>query len=114
MSTDFSSFSTARSEPPVTAPSWPAYAAAATAVLAFVMLVRATHSLSFAITGYVLGALVAPALTVVYRFLRRSAATSPFFIPRLSVERLVVAVLAVGILAGVVNAWFVATELAKQ
>jgi hypothetical protein len=70
--------------------------------------------LRFAVGGYVLGALVVPAFTVVYRFGRRAAAKDPFFIPAPRLERFVLMMLAVGILAGVVNAWFVATELAKQ
>jgi hypothetical protein len=72
------------------------------------------HSLSIAAAGYLLGALVTPAFTVIYRFGRRKAAQNPFFIPKPALERAVLAILALGIAAGVMNAWFVATELAKQ
>jgi len=82
--------------------------------MAILAVMPGAHNLSIAAAGYLLGALVTPAFTVVYRFGRRKAAQNPFFIPKPTLERVVLAVLALGIAAGVVNAWFVATELAKQ
>lgn len=100
--------------PPVTAPSWPAYAVGASAVVSLVCLVLGLDDLTFAVVGYLAGALLSPALTIAYRFGRRGAATSPWFVPRPRLERAVTTLLVLGILAGIGNAWFVATELAKQ
>ena len=86
----------------------------AVAVLAVLAIWPGSTSLWVAVGGYVLGALVAPAVTVIYRFARRSAAKSPFFIPNRQMERLVLILLVLAVLAGIINAWFVATELAKQ
>ena len=66
------------------------------------------------IVGYCLGALLTPTLVVIYRFGRRRSMQNPFFIPQRGLERLVMLLLTAGILVGAVNAWFVATELAKQ
>lgn len=93
---------------------WPVIAAAASATLAVLAVMPGAHDLAVGAAGYLLGALVTPAFTVIYRFGRRRAAQNPFFIPQPMLERIVLAILATGIFAGVVNAWFVATELAKQ
>ena len=98
----------------VKAPLWPAVAAASAALAALGAIGPGTTSLWYAAGGYLLGALFTPAFTVSFRFGRRAAAQDPFFIPNLRIERLVLLVLVVGIGAGIANAWFVATELAKQ
>ena len=112
--TEFASLTRSSSSVSVSAPKWPVLALGAAVLLAVLAIWPGRTSLSFAVGGYILGALVAPAVTVLYRFARRSAAKSPFFIPNRQVERLVLILLVVGVLAGVTNAWFVATELAKQ
>lgn len=114
MRTDFSGLSATNAVAPVLAPRWPVLAAALSSALAILAVMPGAHNLSIAAAGYLLGALVTPAFTVVYRFRRRKAAQNPFFIPKPTLERIVVAILALGIAAGVLNAWFVATELAKQ
>lgn len=111
---DFLAVRAERPTPPSKAPSWPALIAALCAVLAFLLVVPGIHNPVLAGTGYLLGALIVPSLVVVYRFGRRRAAQNPFYIPSLGIERLILIVLFVAIAAGVTNAWFVATELAKQ
>jgi hypothetical protein len=113
MTTDFASLGE-RSGASVAAPKWPVVALAAVALMAVLAIWPGSTSLWVAVGGYVLGALVAPAVTVIYRFARRSAAKSPFFIPNRQLERLVLILLVLAVLAGIINAWFVATELAKQ
>jgi hypothetical protein len=112
--TEFSALSETNAITPVLAPRWPVLAATLSSALAVLAVMPGAQNLSIAAIGYLLGALVTPAFTVAYRFGRRRAAQNPFFIPRPSLERVVLAILASGIAAGVVNAWFVATELAKQ
>jgi hypothetical protein len=114
MTTEFASLSQRPSVTSVAAPKWPVVALGAVAGLAVVAIWLGSASLWMAVCGYVLGALVAPSVTVIYRFARRSAAKSPFFIPNRQLERLVLILLVLAVLAGVINAWFVATELAKQ
>lgn len=116
MSSEFEFLWTASDEvqPPVSAPAWPAYVVALAVLVSAVALLLGVNDLTSAVVGYLSGALLAPAFTIAYRFGRRSAASSPFFIPRPRVERAVHALVVLGILAGVGNAWFIATELAKQ
>jgi hypothetical protein len=113
MTTDFASLDET-SGTSVAAPKWPVVALAAVALMAALAIWPGSTSLWVAVGGYVLGALAAPAVTVIYRFARRSAAKSPFFIPNRQLERLVLILLVLAVVAGIINAWFVATELAKQ
>jgi hypothetical protein len=110
----FASLTDSPSRSSVTTPKWPVLALGAAAIMAVLAIWPGSTSLWVAVAGYVLGALVAPALTVVYRFARRSVAKNPFFIPNRQLERLVLILLILAVLAGVINAWFVATELAKR
>ena len=114
MSLDFSTLSPSQAVEPVRAPAWPAAAAGLCALASLALVVPGSGSLPLAVVGYVLGALVVPAFTVIYRFGRRSAAQSPFFLPKLAVDRAVLLILVLGIVGGMANAWFIATELAKQ
>lgn len=114
MASDFSFLTTQPAVKTSQANAWPAYAAALCAVGAVVLASLRSDNLTLSSTGYVLGSIVVPALVVAYRFTRRSAAQDPFYVPRLGIERMALAVLVVGIIAGGTNAWFVATELAKQ
>jgi hypothetical protein len=111
---EFSALSDTNTVTPVLAPRWAVFAAALSSALAILAVIPGAHNLYIAAAGYLLGALVTPAFTVVYRFGRRRAAQNPFFIPKPAFERIVLAILALGIAAGALNAWFVATELAKQ
>lgn len=99
---------------PVTPPKWPAVIAAMGALAAVALIPSGGHSLRFAVTGYALGALLVPIFTVLYRFARQKAATHPFYVPRITLERLVLASLLLGITGGLIHAWLVATELAKR
>ena len=114
MMTEFASLTPRSSGTPVEAPKWPVLALGTVAFAAVLAIWPGSSSLWVAVGGYVLGALFAPAVTVVYRFARRSAAKSPFFIPNRQLERLVFILLTLAVLAGMINAWFVATELAKR
>ena len=96
------------------APRWPVAAAVALALAAAGALFVAPGSLGIAVPGYVVGALAVPCLTVLHRFFRQSAAKSPYYLPDLKLERLMLLALGLGLVAGVAHAWFVATELAKQ
>jgi hypothetical protein len=114
MMTTFASPARGASGISVAAPKWPVLALGTVASLAVLAIWPASEVLWIATAGYVLGALAAPAVTVMYRFARRSAAKSPFFIPNRQLERLVLILLVIAVLAGMINAWYVATELAKQ
>jgi hypothetical protein len=98
----------------VKSPGWPLAAAGASAVAASLAVVVAEHNAAAAVAGYVIGALVVPAFTIVHRFLRQAAAKNPYFLPNRTVGRALLGVLGLGLSAGVVNAWFFATEVAKR
>lgn len=114
MRVEFSALSATNAITPVFAPRWPIGAAGLSSALAILAVMPGRHNITIAVTGYLLGALATPAFTIVYRFGRRKAAQNPFFIPKPALERVVLAILALAMAAGVANAWFVATELAKQ
>lgn len=114
MMTEFGSLVGRSSGTSVAAPKWPVVALTVVTLLAALAIWPGSGSLWVAAGGYMLGALVAPAVTVAYRFARRSAAKSPFFIPNRQTERLVLVLLVLAVVSGAMNAWFVATELAKQ
>lgn len=63
--------------------------------------------------GYVLGCVVGTVLVQVHRAARNRAATSPWFNPDLTLDRLAAAAVTVGMLAGIWHAFQLATELAK-
>lgn len=114
MASDFSFLNAELTTESAQAPAWPVFGAAACALCACVLVFFGSDDLMWSAAGYLMGALVVPTLVVVYRFGRRTAAQNPFYIPRIGLERVVLIVLLVGIIAGGANAWFVATELAKQ
>ena len=114
MSADYIWAPAVESRPPVTATPWPVGAAVLCAVAAVVVVPFGVHDAAVSGLGYLLGALGTPALVVGYRFARRSAARSPYFVPRTGLERLALLALGLGIAAGVANAWFFATEVAKR
>jgi hypothetical protein len=100
---------------PVHVPVWPVHGAVAAALGSAVALVwSAQQQLVWGLVGYVLGAVVTPLLTVAHRLLRRTARKDPYYVPRPTWERLLVAATVAGIGLGIVHAWFVATELAKR
>ncbi len=99
----------------VHAPLWPVYGACAAAVLSAVALVWAAQlQVWWGVLGYLLGGLVTPLFTVAYRMLRRRARKDPYYLPRPTWERVLLAATVTGIALGVGHAWFVATELAKR
>lgn len=105
--------------PPVHAPLWPVVAATVAALLSALALPWAVRpeveqQLWWGALGYVLGALATPLLTVAYRMGRRAARKNPYYVPRPRWERVLVTATVVGIALGILHAWFVATELAKQ
>lgn len=107
-------FDLADRPPVVRTPRWPLVAGVVCAVLAASAALAADDSLLIAVAGYVGGALLLPALTALHRFRRRSASKDPYFLPDPFLERVMVAALCLGVVAGAVNAWFVATEVAKR
>lgn len=105
--------------PPVHAPLWPVVGAVVAALLSALALPWAARpeveqQLWWGALGYVLGALATPLLTVAYRMGRRAARKNPYYVPRPTWERVLVAATVAGITLGIAHAWFVATELAKQ
>lgn len=99
----------------VHARTWPVYGAVLAAVgSALVLWWAAQGNVPVGVTGYVLGALATPLLMVAFRLLRRSASKDPCFVPRPQLERMLTVATGLGIVIGVVHAWFVATELAKR
>jgi hypothetical protein len=97
----------------VRAPAWPLFGAAAAAVLSAALLFMAS-SIPATAAGYCLGCLAVPLFVVGFRFLKMKASTSPLYLPRAALDRAATGLVAVGLAVGVVNAWFLATELAKR
>lgn len=102
----------------VRAPAWPAFAAVAVALLSVVLalvsaLVLDPPSRVLLIAGYVLGAVVTTVVASVYRAMRNARRPDPAFRPQPWLDRLATWALVVGVLAGLLNAFFLATELAK-
>lgn len=99
-------------------PRWPAVVIVVVVLVAAVLLGAQRVDdgqvrLLSAVAGYVLGALVATALASVYRARRNTARLSNEFRPSRGLDRLVSTTLVVGLLVGLVQAFLLATELAK-
>lgn len=92
---------------------WPGYVAAVTAFVAIVLLLLTPGTAGYA-AGYVLGAVVGPVMAVVHRFSLESRQKSPWFVRSLTPGRLLAAAVVLGLAVGLLNAWLLATELAKQ
>lgn len=102
----------------ITSPTWPmlcawvcvvlAAAAATLAALAPQSPVIVTTS-----AGYALGALFTTAFASAYRSVRDRLRSNPRFRPRPGIDRLATSAVVVGFLVGMVNAFLLATELAK-
>ncbi|MFC8734551.1 hypothetical protein ACFT5B_19010 [Luteimicrobium sp. NPDC057192] len=101
------------------APRWPALVAASCAVVAVVTAIVALaadeHAVVIAatVTGYALGALGVGVFANVYRAKANRARQHPEFRPTPMWPRLVRAALVAGVVAGLVDAFLLATELAK-
>jgi hypothetical protein len=103
---------------PVRAAAWPVLAAAAAAAVASALVVpalaRTGPLVTLSLLGYVLGALATSVLAVVHRWKSRTIRTNPRRVVVAWHPRLVTAALALGIAAGMVHAWLLATELARR
>ena len=101
----------------VRAPWWPVAAQAAAVALAVAAVVVTTATGSYLVpataVGYVLGAVVVVVLSGVYRAARDGLRGDGSFRPQPWLDRLVVALVVLGLAAGMVNAFALATELAK-
>lgn len=102
----------------VRAPSWPAIAALVCAAGSALVALRAlTAGGSVAIppvaVGYGVGALGSILFACVYRALRNARRGHGQFRPQPWLDRAVAGLMTLGILAGLVNAFLLATELAK-
>ncbi len=106
-----------RSAPPVRVPSWPVLAASTATALAGVLVLpavaRAEGLVTVGLVGYLLGALVTPVLAVVARWQHQRASSSRRFVVVRWHARVLHAALGIGLAAGLVHAWLVATELAR-
>jgi hypothetical protein len=114
VSTDFATSAKLEPLPVARAPRWPAPVSGAACLVALSALLLGGGEFRIALVGYLVGAIVVPIITIVYRFKRQAARKSPFFIPNLTVERLMFALLGLALLTDIGNAWHMATELAKQ
>jgi hypothetical protein len=98
-------------------PRWPAVGALATAVLAVglaaLAAMKMAHPIGVPVTGYLLGAVVTIAFASSFRALQNSRRSNPRFRPQPGLDRAVRLALLVGVAAGLANAFFLATELAK-
>ncbi|WP_456824090.1 hypothetical protein [Cellulomonas sp. P5_E12] len=102
----------------VRAPAWPAIAALAVAVVSVAaalvsVLVLDAPSVPLLVAGYVLGAVVTTIVASVYRAMRSRRRPDPRFRPQPWLDRLATSALVIGVAAGLVNAFLLATELAK-
>lgn len=101
----------------VRAPAWPACAAAAVALLSVAAavsgLVLDPPSKPVLAVGYLLGAVVTTVVASTYRAMRNQRRPDPRFRPQVWLDRLAKGALVVGVLAGLLNAFLLATELAK-
>ncbi len=101
----------------VRAPAWPVAAQTATVALsaagAGLALVTPTPSLALAGAGYVLGAIVVTVLAAVYRASRDARRGHGAFRPSRLLDRASTALVVCGLAAGIVNAYALATEIAK-
>jgi hypothetical protein len=102
----------------VHAPSWPPALSAATAVLAILTAVLDVTVLTppsrvVLLAGYLLGAVGTVAFASVYRALRNSRRRDPRFRVQRGLDTAVAWLTGVGVVAGMVNAALLATELAK-
>ena len=92
---------------------WPSLAAAGTAAAAVLLAILPLGTWGF-VAGYTLGAVVTPALAVAHRYSLASREKNLWFVRNKGPGRLMISTLTVGLLIGMVNAWWLATELAKQ
>jgi hypothetical protein len=102
----------------VAAPWWPVAAATGFALAAVALalanwLLLATVSVPLLALGYVVGALAPTVLASVYRALRNSRRRHPKFRVQPGLDRLALTAMTIGVVAGLVNAVLLATELAK-
>lgn len=95
---------------------WPSLLAASSAGAAALLLVLTygRHDVPLFLVGYLLGAVVTPIAAVLHRFYLFSRQTSLWFVRNLVPGRIVVTALIIGLAAGMVHAWWLATELAKK
>ena len=98
----------------VRVPTWPAYAALLSSLLAAGLLVQASGRPVIAGLGYVFGAVITPVFAVAHRILYESTRKNPWFVHSEIPGRIVIVALTIGLVAGMGHAWFLATELAKQ
>lgn len=102
----------------VRAPSWPVAAAlvcaAGSATVAILgLLAEGSLEITFVAAGYAVGALLTIVFACFYRALRNARRGHGRFRPQPGLDRVVAGLMALGILAGLVNAYLLATELAK-
>ena len=101
----------------VVTPRWPALTSVAAAVIALVVAVleamQGTRSLAVLVLGYGLGAVATTALCAVHRALRDGRRRDPRFRVERGFDALARASMGLGLLAGLADAFLLATELAK-
>ena len=92
---------------------WPALLALCTVAVS-VLLLLLTDGLAVWVTGYLLAAMLAPALVVLYRVRDRRAQDDVYYTRRQGPRRMAALAIASGLIVGVTHAWMIATEIAKQ
>jgi hypothetical protein len=111
--------SAAEPSDPVRPPRWPVVGATVFLVISAAMLVLEvfsdqTSSMLLTGLGYVAGSLGVSVLVVVHRMRKQRAEQSLWYEPRRGLATAARVVLMLGLLAGLGNAFFLATEIAKQ
>ncbi|GCD91468.1 hypothetical protein NLS1_34740 [Nocardioides sp. LS1] len=95
-------------------PQWPMFGAAVLAVAAMLIPFVSRQGIMLPSVGYALGAVGTPCFAVIHRVMLEGRSKSPWFVPSPVQSRVLALLLAVGLTAGLLNAWFLATELAKR
>ena len=78
------------------------------------LLAAPHHGIAWPLLGYVLGAVGTPIFAILHRISFETRRKDPWFVSSKTSNRIVAIALTSGLVAGLANAWFLATELAKQ
>jgi hypothetical protein len=97
----------------VRVPTWPGAVGLVSGALSVLVAFLARHDVPPLAAGYVLGAMFTPALAVVHRYYVEARRKDPWFVGRARLGSLVTVMVVLGLSAGLINAWLLATELAK-
>lgn len=100
-------------------PRWPIFCAVlsglVSVLIAALALVAASNSsLLLECVGYALGGIIGPAFVAIYRVMENARSKSPTHVVSIQRGRALVTATLVSLIGASLNAWLVATELAKR